>query len=295
MSDPMGPPPMSCLRDIASSMQVAELGRLLRALRHPVGLSLRDLPGGEHGSAAQQLRRQTRSMSTSALRGSVHQTLQLLDTRPSVDPQAYAACRRRLGTLMSQRAVEDDWIARLQACRKRLGRRGDTETRKSLDADIQVRKQQRRRLIDRERHAERIEEEHERRYQTLCDWHLDHLEQLVQARSHAQALPDRQERALDEVVAAPPPYLVAELGPPPRPLEARQVWQQGALAILRFRKDYHIQDPDRALGNPSIGASHRLRRSQVEVVIDQARQLINQPPEPFPLGEHLNIPDVGLP
>jgi len=67
------------------------------------------------------------------------------------------------------------------------------------------------------------------------------------------------------------------------------------LAILRFRKDYHIQDPDRALGNPSIGASHRLRRSQVEVVIDQARQLINQPPEPFPLGEHLNIPDVGLP
>src|SRR6266705_3969546 len=166
MSDPMGPPPMSCLRDIASSMQVAELGRLLRALRHPVRLSLRDLPGGEHGPAAQQLRRQTRSMSTSALRGSVHQTLQLLDTRPSVDPQAYAASRRRLGTLMSQRAVEDDWIARLQACRKRLGRRGDTETRKALDADIQVRKQQRRRLIDRERHAERIEEEHERRYQT---------------------------------------------------------------------------------------------------------------------------------
>jgi hypothetical protein len=106
---------------------------------------------------------------------------------------------------------------------------------------------------------------------------------------------DRQERALDEVVAPPPPYLVAELGPPPPPLEARQVWQQGALAILRFRKDYHIQDPDRALGHPSIVASHRLRRSQVEVVIDQARQLINQPPEPFPLGEHLNIPDVGLP
>jgi len=234
-------------------------------------------------------------MPTNGLRASVHQALQLLDTRPSVDPQAYAASRRRLGTLMSQRAVEDDWIARLKAGRRRLSRLGDAEIRKALDVDIQVRKQQRRRLIDHERHAERLVEDHERRSQALCDWQLDHLHQLVQAQWHAQAFLDRQERALDEVVAAPPPYLLAELGPPPRPLEARQVWRQGALAILRFRKDYHIQDPDRALGHASVDTSHRLRRSQVEVLIDQARQLINQPPEPFPLGEHLNIPDVGLP
>ncbi len=93
---------------------------------------------------AQEVRRQSRIMPTSALRASVHQTLQLLDTRPPVDPQAYAASRRRLGTLMSQRAVADDWIARLQARRGQFGQL-DAETRKALDAEIQLRKRQRQR------------------------------------------------------------------------------------------------------------------------------------------------------
>lgn len=86
---------------------------------------------------------------------------------------------------------------------------------------------------------------------------------------------------------------MAELGAPPGSPEARQVWRQGALAILRFRKDFGIQDPDRALGRPCAGAS--LRRSQVEVLIDQTRQLIHQPHQPFPLGESFNVPDLGLP
>jgi hypothetical protein len=232
-------------------------------------------------------------MPTSALRVGVQQALQLLDTRPWVDPQAYAASRCRLGILMSRRAVEDDWIARLEARRRRLGRFDDPRTRNALDADIQVRKQQRRRLIDRERHAARIVEEHQRGYQALCDWQVDHLQQLVQAQWHARTLLERQEQALDEVVAAPPPCLVAELGAPPRSPEARQVWRQGALAILRFRKDFGIQDPDRALGRPCAGAS--LRRSQVEVLIDQTRQLIHQRHQPFPLGESFNVPDLGLP
>jgi hypothetical protein len=150
-------------------------------------------------------------------------------------------------------------------------------------------------LIDRERHAERIVEEHERRLRALYDWQLEHLQQLVQGRWQAQALLDRQKRALDKVMAAPPAYLLSELGDPPRPPEAREVWRQGALAILRFRKDYEIQDPDRALGEPSVGASQRLRRSQVEVVIDQARQLIDQPRDPFALSEPLTVFDLGVP
>lgn len=242
-----------------------------------------------------EARRQSRSMPTRTLRASVHRTLQLLDTRPPVDPQSYAACRRRLGTLMSQRAVEDDWIARLQARQRQSARLGDAQARTALDAELQVRKEQRRRLIDRERHAERIVEEHERRLQALYDWQLDHQQQLAEGRWHAQTLLEREERALDGVVAAPPSYLRAALGVPPRAAEARELWRQGALAILRFRKDYHIQDPDRALGDPFVVAVQRFRRSQVEVVVDQARQLLHAPRQPFPLTEPLSIPDLGLP
>jgi len=295
MSDHAHPLSMSSPLDIAGTSKFAEIARLLDALCHPFRPSLHDLPGGRNGAAAQELRHQTRSIPTSALRASMHQTLKLLDTRPSVDPQPYTASRRRLGTLISQRPVEDDWIARLQARRRRLSRLSDTETRKALDADIEVRKRRRRRRIDRHRHAERIVEEHERHYQALCDWHLDHLQQLVQARWHARALLDRQERAPDEMMVSPPPYLLAELDAPPRSPEARQIWRHGVLAILRFRKDYDIQGPDHALGHSSVGATHRLRRSQVEVLTDQARQLINLPCDPVPLGEPLSAPDLGLP
>jgi hypothetical protein len=239
-------------------------------------------------------------MPTSALRASVHRTLQLLDTRPPIDSQAYAACRRWLGTLLSQRAIEDDWIARLQAPQPRSARVGDAAARTALDAEIEARKEQRRRLLDRERHAVRTVEEHERRLQVLYDWQLDHHHhhhhhhQLVEGRWHAQMLLERQDRALDGVAAAPPPYLLAALGAPPRAAEARAVWRQSALAVLRFRKDSHIQDPDQALGPPPIDASQRLRRSQVEVLVDQARQLIHQHSEPFPLTEPFTTPDMGL-
>jgi hypothetical protein len=234
-------------------------------------------------------------MPTSALRASVHRTLQLLDTRPRVDPQVYAACRRRLGTLMSQRAVADDWIARLQARQRRSARVGDAAARTALDAEIELRKEQRRRLIERERHAERTVEEPERRLRVLYDWQLDRHQQLVEGRCHAQTLLERQERALDGIAATPPPYLLAALGVPPPAAEGRAVWRQSALAVLRFRKDYHIQDPDRALGDPSGAASWRLRRDQVEVLLDQARQLIHEHSEPFPLPEPFTTPDLGLP
>jgi hypothetical protein len=293
MTVPGAPRAALSLRDIASSTEAMEINRLLGALRDSRGPSLRDLPGGEHGPAAQQLRRQTQSMPTSALLASVRQTLQLLDSRPPVNPEAYAASRRRLGTLMSQRAVEDDWIVRLQARRRRLGRFGEQGLRKALDAEIETRKQQRHRLIGRERQAERVVEEHERRYQALCDWHVDHLYQTAQAQGYARALWDRQEQALDLAAAKPPGYLFAELGSPPESPDALQVWRQGALAILRFRKDHHIEDPDRALGHPSVGASQRLRRGEVQVLVDQARQLINQP-ESF-IVEPPSAPDVGLP
>ncbi|HZD68354.1 MAG TPA: hypothetical protein VFA45_05395 [Actinomycetes bacterium] len=231
---------------------------------------------------AREVRRQSRCMPTSALRASVHRTLQLLDTRPPVDPQGYAASRRRLGTLMSRGAVADDWIAWLQARQRQARRLSDTETHPALDAEIQMRKEQRRRLIDRDRHAELLVQEHERRLRALYNWQLNHLPQLVQGRWHAQELLDREERALDEVVVAPPPYLVAGLGAPPQATEGVEVWRRGALAILRFRKDYHIQDPDRVLGEPSVGGFRRLRRGPVEAVIDQVRQLIHNPVSPFP-------------
>ena len=243
MNDRARPQAASLLRDVASSSEFADLARLLNGLRYLSGSSLRDISGGSHRAVALEVRRQSRSMPTSALHASMHRTLQLLDTRPLVGPQGYAASRRRLGTLMSQRAVADDWIARLQARQRQSRRLGDTQTHTALDAEIQVRKDQRRRLIDRERHAERIVQEHERRLQALYDWQLDHLQQLVQGRWHAQELLDREERALDEVVATPPPYLLSALGAPPRAAEAREIWRQGALAILRFHKDYHIQDP----------------------------------------------------
>jgi hypothetical protein len=293
MDDRARPQAASLLRDVASSSESADLARLLNGLRYLSGSSLRDISGGSHRAVALEVRRRSRSMPTSALRASVHRILQLLDTRPLVDPQGYAASRRRLGTLMSQRAIADDWIARLQAHRRRSDRLGDAETHRALDAKIQGRKDQRRRLIDRERHAERIVQEHERRLQALYDWQLDHLQQLVQGRWHAQELLDREERALDEVVAAPPHYLVAGLGAPSQATEGLEVWRQGALAIVRFRKDYHIQDPALALGDPSVVASRRLRRGQVEVVIDQARQLIHSPREPVPFDEPFNLPDLG--
>jgi len=103
MSDHAHPLSMSSPLDIAGTSKFAEIARLLDALRHPFRPSLHDLPGGRNGAAAQELRHQTPSMPTSALRASMHQTLKLLDTRPSVDPQPYTASRRRLGTLISQR------------------------------------------------------------------------------------------------------------------------------------------------------------------------------------------------
>jgi hypothetical protein len=233
-------------------------------------------------------------MPTSALRASLQEVLQLLDTRPPVDAQAWATSRRRLGVIMSQRAVEEDWIAWPQARRRHLGSFGDTEASRALHADIRVHVQ-RRRLIDRERHAGRMLEEHERGWQAFCDWQLDHVPQLVQAQWHAQAVPERQERVLDEVVAAPPPYLLAELRLPPERPEGREVWRQGAQAILRYRKHFGIQDSDLAFGQPRVGASLGLRRGQVEVIVDLVRQLIHQPRWPFPLNEGLNAPDLGAP
>ena len=165
--------------------------------------------------------------------------------------------------IMPQRAIEGDWIGRLHARRKRLDRGGDAEASRALDAEPRMHLQQRHRLLDRERHAEQILQERERRWQVLCDWQLDDLQQLVEARWPARKLLKRQECALvDGIMASPLAYLLAELG---------------ALVILRFRIDHHIQDPDRALGDPSVGASERLRRGRVEVIVDQVRQLLQRP------------------
>src|SRR6266545_7635910 len=296
MNDPASQRATSLLRDIASSSQFAEISRLLNALRYLLRSSLRAVPGGSHGAMAQEVRRQSRIMPTSALRASVHQTLQLLDTRPPVDPQAYAAsrptaghadvpasCRRRLNraTASPSRAI-------------RPARRRDPQGLGCRDPVAQAAAPAGLSTVSgmpsgswRSMSAGRL--------RALYDWQLEHLQQLVQGRWQAQALLDRQKRALDKVMAAPPAYLLSELGDPPRPPEAREVWRQGALAILRFRKDYEIQDPDRALGEPSVGASQRLRRSQVEVVIDQARQLIDQPRDPFALSEPLTVFDLDVP
>lgn len=233
-------------------------------------------------------------MPTSALRASMHQTLELLDACPSVDPEAYAASRHLLRRLMAQRAVEDDWIARLRACRSRLGRFGKQDLRKTLDADIQARRRQRRQLINRERYAERVVEAHERRYQALCDWHVDHLHQLVQGHWHARTLLDRQDDAIELAVSQPPGYLLAQLGAPPAAAHAGQVWRQAALAILRFRKDHRIDNPHHALGYPSVGAVQGLRRSEVQLLIDQARQLIDHPDQPLHLSEP-QAPEVEPP
>jgi hypothetical protein len=285
----------SSLDDIANSRQLAELTGLLEALRDWVGSSLRALPGGEHGPAARQLRSQTRSLPTSALRASVQQGLRLLDMRPWVDPQVWVASRQRLSAITSQRAIEDDWVARLAERRRRLDTAGDRAGAKMRDAELKARRQQLQRLMDRERHAERIVEEHERRWQAVCDWHLKHRLQLVQARWQALELLERQERALDELAAAPPPYVLDELGAPPRAPQPRDAWRHGALAILRYRKDHDIQDVHRALGERSGAVAQRLRRGQVEVVIDLARQLIHRPSDEVQLSGRSNAPEVDGP
>jgi hypothetical protein len=294
MNDPADPRKTSP-GDIASSAEFAEISLLLTAVRHLSGLSLPGSPGESHGTVVQEARRKSRSMPTSALRAGVSQTLRLLDTRPPMDPHGYATSRRRLGALTSQRAIEDDWIARLDAVRRQARGPGGAATRKVLKADIQVRKQQRGRLVARERHAEWIVKQHERRLQALYDWQLDHQRQLLQGQWHAQTLLDRQEQVLDAIVARPPPYLLTELGVPPRLPEARKIWREGALAILRFRKDYKIQEPDRALGKAALGGSQRLRRSQVEVLVDQVRQLIEEPRAQFSPTEPFDVPDLRGP
>ena len=55
----------------------------------------------------------------------------------------------------------------------------------------------------------------------------------------------------------------------------------------------HIEDPDQALDDQSVDASRRLRGRRVEVVIDQARQLVHLHGELFPLAESINAPGVG--
>ncbi len=268
-------PQMALLDDLASSAEALQVARVLQALERQTRPWLADLPGGERGSAARRVRQETCTMSTAGLRCSVVSALELLGTRSGIDPKAYEASWRRYGKLLSLRAVEDEWISRVRARRARLGRRGDRELRRALDVDIAARKQQHSHLIGQARQAERLVELHEQRRRAWADRHVDHLHAVARGYWHARELRIRERRALDAVAANPPGHLLSELGRPPGDPVVRQLWQQGALAILRYRKDHGIQDPDRALGRPGAGGPERLRRSEVEVLADQTRRLID--------------------
>ena len=67
-------------------------------------------------------------------------------------------------------------------------------------------------------------------------------------------------RRLETVMAAPPPYLVPAVGPPPPGHDARVAWRRGIEAIETYRARWGVTDRREALGaEPTLDAQRRDR------------------------------------
>ncbi len=87
---------------------------------------------------------------------------------------------------------------------------------------------------------------------------------------------------LAAVEAAPPPYLVGVLGPPPRggrdPSDHVDAWRSGAAAVETYRHRWGVDDPDRALGSVPTEPVQHEDRAQAAATLRTAQRSLGVTP-----------------
>jgi hypothetical protein len=95
------------------------------------------------------------------------------------------------------------------------------------------------------------------------------------------------------VEANRPGYVLEALGPVPESTRGRRAWRRAAGGIEQYRRDYHLTDPERALGPEPRDPVQRADRQRVRMAIDrvQAKQrAADRTSDRQPTSEHPNQP-----
>jgi conjugative relaxase-like TrwC/TraI family protein len=95
------------------------------------------------------------------------------------------------------------------------------------------------------------------------------------------------------VEANRPGYVLEALGPVPESTRGRRAWRRAAGGIEQYRRDYHLTDPERALGPEPRDPVQRADRQRVRMAIDrvQAKQrAADRTGDRQPTSEHPNQP-----
>jgi hypothetical protein len=90
-----------------------------------------------------------------------------------------------------------------------------------------------------------------------------------------------------------PGYVLEALGPVPESTRGRRVWRQAAAEIEQYRRSYHINDPDRALGSEPNDPAQRADRQRARTAIErvQAKQrAADRTRDTQPTSERPNLP-----
>lgn len=89
------------------------------------------------------------------------------------------------------------------------------------------------------------------------DWEHQHAADLARREQRVQELTQQREvlreHAIEHTLQEPPDRLTRVLGERPADLEQRQVWQDAAREIERYRHEYEIRDQRTALGQEPEG------------------------------------------
>jgi hypothetical protein len=121
-----------------------------------------------------------------------------------------------------------------------------------------------------------------------------HLEILLMGCLATRELTRRLGQRVEEVIASPPAYVTAMLGPYPHSEAAQLTWTRAVQAIEDFRRECLIADPQHALGNPRTHIRTPLERVQFQALnraLTRARVELEQGPssataqEPRPAGQ----------
>ncbi len=84
-----------------------------------------------------------------------------------------------------------------------------------------------------------------------------------------QALDEHVQRTVQATAFAPPTYILRAIGERPDQPSEREAWQRSIAAIERYRLEWSIDDPDRALGEPPREVSQKIAyRRALESVME---------------------------
>lgn len=102
-------------------------------------------------------------------------------------------------------------------------------------------------------------------------WDRENAEALEAGRLAAEELAGRESEALLMLEEDPPHHLAAELGRPPSSQAGRQVWQEGARLIERYRTRHEVDDPTRAFGGVPEDQAQKAQLATARQAVDRIR------------------------